>query len=110
MFTDDNNAQSPNPFASPESMVPTGKWKTGEFLISDGKIVGGKEIWLPFLCIKCGDRVGEHDETAVRKSKNLSWVHPAVTILVLLNMLVFSDRGTDLPKEMQRHLFAVPRL
>lgn len=89
MFTDDNNAPTSNPFASPESTAPTGKWKTGEFMISENRIIGGKEIWLPFLCVKCGDKVNESDETAVRKSKNLSWVHPAVTILVFLNMLVF---------------------
>lgn len=89
MLADNDANSSENPFASPSAAVDVRPWKESDFTIAENRILGGKEIWLPFMCVKCGEKLNEHDETALRKTKKLSWVHPAVILLVFLNMLIF---------------------
>ncbi|PQO44517.1 hypothetical protein [Blastopirellula marina] len=89
MLANDENSASTNPFASPQTTVTARRWKTGEFLVSNGRIVGGQEIWLPFLCIKCGENVGVDDASAVRESETKPWVHPLWIALAIANFIAF---------------------
>lgn len=89
MASNDPPVDSINPFASPESMVQTHHGKHGDFQISEKKIMGGKSIVLPLLCVTCGEAVREEDEQAARVKKKLTWVHPATMLLILLAWPLF---------------------
>ncbi|RCS50587.1 hypothetical protein DTL42_10800 [Bremerella cremea] len=89
MVSDNPFAEQINPFASPESTVQTRKEKSGEYVIVAKRIHGGKVITLPYLCIRCGEKVSEEKGIAYRMEKKLSWIHPATLLLILVAWPIF---------------------
>lgn len=89
MVSDNPFAEDVNPFASPESTGQIRTEKLGEYVIVDKRIHGGKVITLPYLCIRCGEKVDEENELAYRVEKQLSWIHPATLLLILVAWPIF---------------------
>ncbi len=89
MHPDNPWEETVNPFASPESMIQTHRGKSGEYQIVAKRIHGGNVITLPYLCVRCGNRVAKGDELASRVEKKLSWIHPATVLLIFFAWPVF---------------------
>ncbi len=79
---------STNPFASPTTPGETITVVPGAYEVQGQHILGKDKIILPHACVKCGEQLSENDSSG-RKKKDLYWVHPAIYLLVLLQLLIF---------------------
>lgn len=84
--------------------TPVGVTTSSDVWQEDGVIVARKDATLPPRCVKCNATVSGDP---VRK--RYSWHHPAILLLILVNLLVYAIVAIVVQKKGTIYVFACPK-